>query len=63
MLWLWRVMCVKRFGHLLLSTIALVIWMFAIGGLFTTFEWYNQSLGAVALPLFTLLVPFSLAGR
>lgn len=56
-------MCVKRFGHLLLSTIALVIWMFAIGGLFTTFEWYNQSLGAVALPLFTLLVPFSLAGR
>lgn len=61
--WLWRVMKVKRFSHLLVSTIALPVWMFAIGGPFTTFSWYNQSLGAVALPLFTLLVPIFIGGE
>lgn len=61
-LWLWRVMRVKRFNHLLLSTIALPIWMFAIGGPFTSFDWYSQSLGAIALPLFTLLVPIFVGG-
>jgi hypothetical protein len=61
--WLWRVMKVKRFSHLLLSTVALPVWMFAIGGPFATFPWYNQSLGAVALPLFTLLVPILIGGE
>lgn len=62
-LWLWRVMKVKRFSHLFLSTLALPVWMFAIGGPFTTFEWYTPSLGAVALPLFTLLAPILVGGE
>lgn len=62
-LWLWRVMRVKRFSHLFLSTLALPIWMFAIGGPFTAFDWYSQSLGAVALPLFTLLAPILVGGE
>ncbi len=56
-LWLWRVMRVKSFRHLFLSTISMVLWMFAIGGPFTFFDWYNQSLGSVVLPIYTLLVP------
>ncbi len=56
-LWLWRVMRIKRLGHLFLSTISLAVWMFAIGGPFTMLDWYSPSLGGVALPLYTLLVP------
>jgi len=55
--WLWRVMRVKSFGHLLLSTLSLPVWMFAIGGPFAALSWYNSSLGAVVLPVYTLLVP------
>ncbi|MEZ0395645.1 MAG: hypothetical protein ABWK53_04335 [Anaerolineales bacterium] len=62
-IWLWRVMRVKSFQHLFLSTVSMVIWMFAIGGPFTFFEWYHQSLGAVVLPIYTLLVPIITGGR
>jgi len=62
-LWLWRVMRVKSFSHLFVSTISLLVWMFAIGGPFTTFDWYHPSLGAVALPLYTLLVPIITGGK
>lgn len=61
--WLWRVMRVKTLGHLFLSTLSLVVWMFAIGGPFTTFEWYHASLGAITLPIYTLLVPIITGGR
>jgi len=62
-IWLWRVMRVKRLGHLFLSTLSLVVWMFAMGGPFTTFDWYHSSLGAVTLPIYTLLVPIITGGR
>ena len=62
-IWLWRVMGVKSFGHLLLSTISLPVWMFAIGGPFVFFDWYNASLGAVVLPIYTLVVPILTGGK
>jgi len=46
-----------------LSTLSLVVWMFAIGGPFTTLDWYHPSLGAVTLPIYTLLVPIITGGR
>ncbi|MDI6769206.1 MAG: hypothetical protein QMD04_05970 [Anaerolineales bacterium] len=62
-IWLWRVMRVKNLGHLFLSTLSLAVWMFAMGGPFTTFDWYHPSLGAVTLPLYTLLVPIITGGK
>jgi hypothetical protein len=62
-IWLWRVMRVKSLRHLFLSTLSLPIWMFAIGGPFTFFNWYTQSLGSVVLPIYTLVVPIITGGR
>ncbi len=62
-IWLWRVMRVKKLSHLFLSTLSLAVWMFAMGGPFTTFDWYHPSLGAVTLPLYTLLVPIITGGK
>ncbi len=62
-IWLWRVMKVKSIAHLFIATLSLLVWMFAIGGPFITFDWYNPSLGAVALPIYTLLVPIITGGK
>lgn len=56
-LWLYRVERVHRFSQLLLSSLSVVFWMFAIGGPFRYLSWYDPALGAVALPFYTLLVP------
>jgi len=61
-IWLWRVMRAKTLGYLFLSTLSPVVWMFAIGGPFTAFEWYDSSLGAITLPIYTLLVPIITGG-
>ncbi len=56
-LWLWRVMHVRKTQQLVLSTLAFPFWLFAMGGPFRTLDWYQPALGAIALPLYTLLVP------
>ena len=56
-LWLWRVMGVKSPVQLALSTLSFALWLFAMGGPFTYMDWYEPALGAIALPLFTLLMP------
>lgn len=56
-LWLWRVMGVRRFSQLLVSTISVPVWLFALGGPFSMLDWYRPALGAVALPLYTLILP------
>lgn len=61
-LWMWRVMGVKRFSQLLLSTLSFAVWLFAMGGPFRALDWYEPALGGVALPLYTLLVPI-ITGR
>ena len=56
-LWLWRVMRVRRVSQLFISTLSIVVWFFALGGPFAMLDWYKPALGAVALPLYTLIVP------
>jgi len=56
-LWLWRVMRVRRVSQLFVSTLSIVVWFFALGGPFAMLDWYKPALGAVALPLYTLIVP------
>ncbi|MDY7039501.1 MAG: hypothetical protein SVX38_01410 [Chloroflexota bacterium] len=56
-LWLWRVMRVKRFEQLLISTLSVPVWLFALGGPFTLQAWYEPAFGAIVLPLYTLVVP------
>ncbi len=53
--YLYRVQKVKEQSHLALSTIAFVVWVFAIGGPFEAYtEWYHPVYGGILLPLFTL---------
>jgi hypothetical protein len=56
-LWLWRVMRVRRLSQLFISTISVPVWLFALGGPFALLDWYRPALGAVALPLYTLILP------
>ena len=56
-LWLWRVMRVRKFSQLFISTISVPVWLFALGGPFVLLDWYRPALGAVALPIYTLILP------
>ena len=56
-LWLWRVMRVRRVSQLLISTLSVIVWFFALGGPFAMLDWYEPAFGAIALPLYTLIVP------
>ena len=47
------VMHVTRLSQLTISTIAFVVWVFAIGGPFAQLRWYSPLYGGVLLPLFT----------
>jgi hypothetical protein len=56
-LWLWRVMGVRRASQLFVSTLSVLVWLFALGGPFALLDWYEPAFGAVVLPLYTLIVP------
>jgi len=55
--WLWRVMGVRRLPQLLVSTLSVPVWLFALGGPFALLDWYQPAFGAIVLPLYTLIVP------
>ncbi len=61
-LWLWRVMGVKSFAQLFLSSLSFILWLFAMGGPFKYLDWYEPALGSIALLFFTLLAPI-ITGR
>ncbi len=56
-LWLYRVMRVRRGTQILLSTLSVPVWLFAMGGPFVLLDWYEPAFGAIVLPLYTLIVP------
>jgi hypothetical protein len=56
-LWLWRVMGVRRRPQIIISTLSVPVWLFALGGPFNLLHWYRPALGAIALPLYTLMLP------
>ena len=62
-LWLWRVMRVKRFSQLFISTLSVPVWLFALGGPFALQDWYQPAFGAIILPLYTLVVPIITRSR
>lgn len=40
-----------------IAVLAFIVWVFAIGGPFAVFTWWNSVLGAIVLAAFTLLIP------
>ena len=61
--WLYRVMRVRRGTQILLSTLSVPVWLFAMGGPFALLDWYEPAFGAIVLPLYTLIVPIITRSR
>lgn len=55
-LWQWRVMRVRRVRQIVISTLSVAVWLFALGGPFVFLDWYQPALGSIALPLYTIFV-------
>jgi hypothetical protein len=55
-LYLWRVQKVIKFQQHIISMLSFVIWVFALGGPFALYSWYNPVYGAILLPVFTLII-------
>ena len=43
--------------QIVISTAAFIVWVFALGGPFELMTWYNPVYGALALPLYTFMIP------
>jgi hypothetical protein len=54
--YLWRVLHVRKYQQLIISLVAFVVWVFALGGPFTFLEWYKSLYGEILLPVYTLAV-------
>ena len=54
-LYLWRVQKVLKLQQHIISILAFIIWVFALGGPFALCTWYNPVYGALLLPVFTLI--------
>lgn len=55
-LYLWRVQKVLKLQQHIISLLSFVVWVFALGGPFALFSWYNPLYGEILLPVFTLVV-------
>jgi heme/copper-type cytochrome/quinol oxidase subunit 4 len=55
--YLWRITKVKDKTQLAISTIAFVVWVFALGGPFANLSWYNTVYGSIVLVAYTFFVP------
>lgn len=55
-LYLWRVAKVRKHAQLAVSTVAFVVWVFALGGPFAQFDWYTPIYGGLLLPIFTFAI-------
>ncbi|MFC1507303.1 hypothetical protein ACFLQ6_09580 [Thermoproteota archaeon] len=60
-LYLWRVTKVSDNLQLTVSTIAFIVWVFAIGGPFINLNWYHPVYGALILPAYTFFIPIIIA--
>jgi hypothetical protein len=60
-LYIWRVTNDKAlppaWDQMLVAFISFAVWVFAIGGPFTTLVWYNPLYGSILVALFTLVIP------
>lgn len=56
-------MRVSKTSQIAISTIAFVVWLFAIGGPFAYFPWYEGWMGGALLALYTLIPPMAYQKR
>lgn len=56
-LFLWRVLGVSKKVQLVLSSVAYLVWVFALGGPFAALAWYKPIYGALLLPIVTFAIP------
>ncbi len=56
-LYLRRVAKVIDWSQIFISTIAFVVWVFALGGPFSLLSWYHPVYGALLLPIYTFFIP------
>lgn len=56
-LYLWRMQKVSKRTQLLISTVAFIVWIFAIGGPFAHLSMYSPLYGKILLPVYTFLIP------
>lgn len=56
-LYLWRLQRVHKTLQLVLSTVAFIVWVFAIGGPFAQLAWYAPVYGGILLCIYTFLIP------
>ncbi len=55
-LYLWRIQKVKKIQQHIISLLSFIVWIFALGGPFALYAWYNPVYGEILLPVFTLVV-------
>lgn len=56
-LYLWRIQKVDKYLQLAISTIALIVWVFAIGGPFAYQSWYQPYYGGILAALYSFAIP------
>ena len=55
-LYLWRVQNVRKTAQLGISTVAFVVWVYALGGPFQVMSNYDPLYGSILLPTYTFLI-------
>jgi len=58
--YLWKLQGVRKWGQLIISTLAFLVWVFALGGPFKQpplSEWYKPVYGAIVLVIYTFFIP------
>jgi len=56
-IYLIRIQKVKKRSQLMISSLAFVVWVFAIGGPFVYLSWYKPFYGGILLPFYTTIIP------
>jgi len=56
-LYMYFAMNISKISQVLISSIAFAVWLFAIGGPFVFFPWYEGWMGGALLALYTLVPP------
>lgn len=62
-LYLWRVGNVNDKLQISISTGAFIVWVFALGGPFSSLSWYHPLYGALILPIYTFFIPVILGRK
>lgn len=62
-IYLWKLQEVSDKTQLLFSTVALVVWVYALGGPFQAQGWYQPQIASTVLALYTLFIPLMLGER